>query len=570
MKTDTQYSDDSGSCRSQWFWCTSLTLVLLLFAVADVAPAVGQVRDRGLINARTDVPDADDIFRFSERLPGVTARSIGRAGAGVAGTGDASALYTNPAGLGWASSSQAGGGFSILTAQTNAAYQPPGSGSGFDLEASTPNTTLSNFDAVYKVPTVRGSLTFAASYHRSADFTQEVEYEGQAEGTSVTGSLLPNIQDVGFPTGEIDFFESPRAFIAYEGGAIEFFNGAFQNGDYPFEPAVFPGTQIRQIGEVNRDGSINEVAFGAAFEAAENVMVGGGANVIFGSYEFRQELIEIDQGGNDNYEVIRGNTVYTGLDQILYRDGYQDDIVGFNMRLGVSAKLADAIKFGVSFESPTWTSVDRTYTLAAVQTTFDQGGVLSYGMDNTFQSEGRGRIEYETRTPLRLSAGMEYDTDNLLLSADVEFVDWSQLDVDEATTGPAFGVASIQDAIDDNYSYVFNLRGGVEYRLEQGLALRGGLAYRPDPREGRAVANSTERDRLYVSGGLGYAVNDQFRIDVGWMQERMDDSFQPYNTTATGNLGNVQPPLDTAVYAPPTIQQDLVRNLFMLGMTFKF
>jgi len=570
MKTESTYSDRTRVLRSvrRWAWCTAV--VLLFFPLWSATPAQAQVRDPGLLNANTDVPDADDIFRLSERLPGITARSIGLAGAGVAGRGDISALYTNPAGLGWAESSQAGGGFSILTSRADATYQPPGAGSGLNLESSTPNTTLSNFSALYKVPTERGALTFAASYHRSADFTQEMEYEGEAVGTSVTGSLLPNIQNVSFPTGEIDFFESPRAFVAFEGGAIEFFEGLRQNGEYPFQPAVFPGTRIQQIGEVDRSGSINELNFGAAFEAAENVMVGGGANIIFGSYEFRQELVEIDQGGNDNYEVIRGGTTYTGLDQILYRDGYQDDLVGFNLRFGVSAKVAEELTFGVAFESPTWSSVDRTYTLAAVQTTFDQGGVLSYGINDTFQSQGRGGLDYETRTPLRLSAGLEYDDDNLLVSADVEFVDWSQLDVDEATTGPIFNVTPIQDAIEDNYSYVFNLRGGAEYRLDQGLSIRAGAAYRPDPREGRALAGTTARDRLYLAGGLGYAVSDQFRIDLGWMQERVDDPFSPYNATDLGTLGNVPQPLNDATYLPPIVQQDVSRNLFMLGMTINF
>lgn len=566
--TDAQYSDCSTPFSSVGPRGWSIALILLLLPLWTAAPALAQVRGSGQLNARTDRPDADDIVRFSERFPGVTPQSIGLAGTGVAGTGDISALYTNPAGLGWAASSQAGGGFSVLTAQTDAAYQPPGTGTGLSLETSTPNTTLSNLSAIYKVPTEQGALTFAVAYHRTADFTQEIEYEGVGT-TSVSASLLPRIQNVSFPPGEIDFSQDPRALAAFEGGAIEFFEGSLNNGTYPFEPAVFPGTQVRQIGDIDRSGSMNEISFGAAIEAAPDVMVGGGANIVFGSYEFRQELVEIDQGGNDNYEVRRGGSTYTGLDEIFYQDRYQDDIVGLNLRLGVSAKLAEELRFGVAFESPTWSSVDRTFTVAQVQTTFDQGGVLSYGLNDVAEPLTRGGLDYETRTPLRLSAGLAYDSDNLLLTADAEFVDWSQLDVDEVATGPTFNPAPVEDAIDDNYSYVFNLSGGVEYRLEQGLQIRGGVAYRPDPREGRAVANTTARDRIYISGGLGYAVNDQFRIDVGWMQERVDDQFSPYNATDVGDLGNVPSALDVT-YAPPIIQQEGARNLFQFGMTFMF
>jgi len=565
----------SRSSLSGWILRTSLALAVLV--CLSVAPARAQVGPAAFNPAQqtsvTAFPDADDLFRLLERRPGVTPRSIGTAGASVAGIGDLSALYVNPAGLGYAASSEVTAGFSVVTSQTESTFRAPGDAAGLGLEASQPNTALSNLGVLYKVPTERGTLVFAAAYQRVASFVRETEYEGDATNTSVTGSLLPDLRDIGGQRGDITFPVPSQGIVAFDGGAIEYFPGDLDQNIYPFQPAVFPGSTIRQIGSVNRGGSVNEASFGAGFEAAQDVMVGGGANIVFGTYRFRQELVELDvNGDNNNYEVIRGNDVFTGLDQILYRDEYEDQIVGFNLRLGVSAKLSPEIKLGVAFESPTWTSVSRDYTIAAVQTTFDTGGQLSYGIDprrSASERDGRDEVVYDVRTPLRLRAGLAYDTDRLGISGDVEFVDASQINLEEQARGQNVSLIEVQNAIEDNYSYVFNLRGGVEYRLEEGLDVRGGIAYRPDPREGRVLATTTERDRLFLSAGLGYAVNDQFRIDVGWMQQRVDDQFRPYDPTSFEyKVSDTE--TQTATYDAPIVSEDAVQNVFTLGVSFGF
>jgi len=566
----------SNSSLSGWLLRTSLVLgMIVCLSVPPVRAQVGPAAfDPAQQTSVTALPDADDLFRLLERRPGVTPRSIGTAGASVAGMGDLSALYVNPAGLGYATSSEVTAGFSVVASQTESTFRAPGDAAGLGLEASQPNTALSNLGLLYKVPTERGALVFAAAYQRVASFVRETEYEGDATNTSVTGSLLPDLRDIGFQNnGDITFPIPSQGIVAFDGGAIEYFPGDQNQGIYPFQPAVFPGSTIRQIGSVNRGGSVNEVSFGAGFEAAKDVMVGGSGNIVFGTYRFRQELTELDvNGDNDNYEVIRGNDVFTGLDQILYRDEYEDQIVGFNLRLGVSAKLSPELKLGVAFESPTWTSVSRDYTIAAVQTTFDAGGQLSYGIDprrSASERDGRDEVTYDVRTPLRLRAGLAYDTDRLGISGDVEFVDASQINLEEQARGQNVSLIEVQNAIEDNYSYVFNLRGGVEYRLEEGLDVRGGIAYRPDPREGRVLATTAERDRLFLSAGLGYAVNDQFRIDVGWMQERVDDQFRPYDPTSFEyKVSDTE--TQTATYDAPIVSEDAVQNVFTLGVSFGF
>ena len=549
--------------------------LLVIFAVA-LAPSLAQ--------AQTHLPTADDVLRASERRPGVSPRSIGIGGVGTAGIADVNALYTNPAGLGYYASSEFSTGLSILLSGNDGLYQAPDGTNGLELDATDSNAMLTNINLVYKSPTEQGSLVFAAGYNRTASFLRDLSFEGTIQNSSVSATFLPVIGEGAQLTpiqggAEITFPETisgDRTFIGYESGAIEFFEGVYLDDEYPFKPAVSPSTTINQAGTVERSGDMNEISFAAAFEAAKDVMVGGGANILIGSYRYDQELIETAQGGdaNDDYVVECGdNTLCEGLDRILYREGFEDDITGFNLRAGVSARLTPELRFGVSFESPTWTAVERTYTLAAVRTDFQDGQTLSYGFSG--EPAAVGSFDYETRTPMRLSAGLAYESDGLLVSGDVEFVDWSQIDIDAQNNAAADRqLAVVTDRADDDYSYVFNLRGGVEYTLDAGLSVRGGAAYRPDPREGRALIGENPRDRLYLSGGLGYTVNEQFQFNVGWMQERLDDSFRPYGAVDFNGLpGSGRPlPSDLAgqTYRPPTTGESVVRNLVQFGVRFQF
>jgi long-subunit fatty acid transport protein len=131
-----------------------------------------------------------------------------------------------------------------------------------------------------------------------------------------------------------------------------------------------------------------------------------------------------------------------------------------------------------------------------------QNGSLTYG-DDSREDAARGEFGYELQTPWRLSTGVTYTGGPLLLSADVEFVDWSQAHLDADTEAPVIDRAN---QTLDEYSYVFNWRGGAEYRSDSGLALRAGVAYRPGARGfdfTLADGEETDRSRLFLSAGAG-------------------------------------------------------------------
>lgn len=506
---------------------------------------------------------ADDVLRISTRLPGTGTQSMGLGGAGTAGLADVGALYTNPAGLGFYESSAVVGGLNLFFSEDESVYQVGLDGPQFTETGEESAVRAGNLALIYKAPTQQGSLVIGLGLTQTSAYDRELSFEGRNSSSSITDTFLPRSneyfvddQGVGFPE---DVGGSLLPFIAFQGGAIEFFQGDFNDGFYPFEQAVLPGTEIVQDGTVRRGGTQREVNFAGAVALAPGVMLGGGANITVGRYAFTHELIEIDQGGNADYEVLRNGRFYRGLDRITFRESYTSDLTGFNARLGLSAQVTPEVRLGVTAETPTWYSVDENFTDAFIRTDFLDGQSLAYG-DEPGETEGQGTFDYEIITPWRLSTGLAYTGGPLTVTADVEFVDWTQLELQADAAN-----FEAQNRAFEEYTYVFNWRGGIEYDLQETLTLRAGAAYRPDPRdvEFTLADGSTEnRDRLFFSAGAGFHVSDTFTLNLAWMQERTHDQFVPYPS--------ITPPNETAAIAVPFLDEEIVRNQFEVGVTYRF
>lgn len=530
----------------------------------------------GLIGRPAQAQTVADALRFAGYVPAVGARMTGLAGAGIGGYAASGMLFTNPAGLAYYETSQATGAFSILAAQDQSAYYVPGGTGPFASEESLTDYG-GLFSLVYAFPTERGALVFGAGLHQVNVFGRTLSFRGEDPGSSITETFLPAYDEFGvdslgvfFPA---DVRDSLVPFIAYRGGAIEFYPGLYEDGLYPFDPAVLPGTAIVQVGNVAEEGQLNEVSFAGAVEAARDVMLGLSANVVFGTYRFSYTLEEIVPGGDEQYVVIRDGVRYVGLDRIRFRQGFESELTGFNLRGGLSAQLAPGLRAGLTVETPTWYQIHETYTIAAVTTFFLDGSILAYG-DDPGEDQGRGTFDYELKTPWRLGAGLVVDvgalTDapaDLRLMADLEFVDWSQIEVDSRS----FGFPELNRSLREDLEATLNYRLGAELRLDR-LAVRAGFARQPDPREGSfTLREGTEVDhaKTYLSFGLGYHLNEQLQLDVSWLRQRFSDQYAvyPFSIPAShpfyAETGFIPP-------VPPVVDEEVQRNLVRVGLSYSF
>lgn len=495
----------------------------------------------------------EDALRFTDRAPATGPRMMGMAGVGIAGIGDYGALYTNPAGLGYVESSLFGGSLNTFSVVDETRYQTLGrtSPSEGDIRA----TNLGNLAYLYKAPTARGALVLGAAFNQINSFDRNLEYGGPNSGSSVSDSFLPYSSEYEVVT-DGDGNPYPEFFhvipeLAYNAGAIEFLSENVETGGPLFYQAVVPGTTIDQTGEVLEEGRMNELSVGGAWEAAPEVMVGLSANFAFGTYHFNSFFAEDDTGDEnapEDYIVILEDRELQGFNYLEYEQGFESDLTGFNLRVGVSGEVSNGVRLGLLLETPTFYDISESYFREMI-TGFDT--VVPAGQSLVMSSEQSGDFEYSLRTPWRMGGGAAWRNGDLYVAGDVEYVDWSQMEFDSED-----GTFDDQNRnIRDNLNPVWNTRLGAEYRFGS-LAVRGGLAWQPDPRslEIESAGEMTDRTKTYFSAGLGYHFADQFVVDLGWMQERFDDQFIPYSD----------------VNEPPVVEEEVVRNRVSLGVRVNF
>ena len=521
-----------------------MSALVLLFVTAGMAKA--QTAEEGL--------------RLSQRAPASGARMIGLGTKGYGGFGDFTALNGNPAGLGlvqW--SSLTGTVHSLRTSDASSSQTRGFSPSG--ITQNIGSTNLGNVAWLYKAPTSQGSLVFGLAFNQVASYDRELRFSGSNDESTITTSFLPfggefTLTDDGGL--ELDDF----VFSAFNGGLIEFFPELLVGDStaYPFLEAVIPGTTIDQHGRVKEHGSMNEASFGGSLEVGEGMFVGASLSLAFGRYELRSTFEEddvLDLNTALDYNVLQDDgSLLEGFDFLRYQQRVASDLLGVNLRLGVSKKVAPSFRVGLAVETPTRISIDESYG-TTFETRFDDGGILTYG-DRT-GDVGSGAFSYRLRTPWRVNAGISLELESFTLLADAQLVDWSQMRFGADSEGI---FDDLNDQISDDYSTVVNFGAGAEVNVSKVL-LRVGAAFQPDPitldlRD--SSGDVLNRDQLHLSAGFGYHLSPRMLLDVAWTMGTFDAAYLPYPVDAHGARQDASLHIDESV----------TRHQVVIGVTYAF
>ncbi len=487
----------------------------------------------------------DDAYRFARRTPGVNAANMGLAGTGVAGVADGSAFFTNPAGLGWASGSNFSGSLTGLNTSDKGVFTAPGVSS--PLKNDVTASGMGSLSYLFKLPTTRGSMVVGASFNQVSSFERSLLFDGDNHSNSFTDFLMPLTSEFTLETdatGTFPSFDRTLSFIGFETFAIDLDQEKLDAGNsIPFTPAVTRGT-LSQIGFVDETGRMSEINIGGAMEVAKDVMVGASINIPFGTYSFSREIAE-DDYNNDNDGF--GGT--SDFDYLRFQERVDSDIIGANLRFGFSALVQPNVKVGLSLESPTYYSVDDAYS-TVLSTLFDNGDSFEYGGED--RDAGTGTYSYSITTPWKLGLGATYAIGGAQLSADIEYVDWSQMEMDSED----YNFADENVAITRGLDATLNTRLSVSYDWANSWVFRGGIAIYPDPHANKLEAAGSEinRDRSFVSAGVGYKISDKIQADFSWMGESFKDKYQVYSDVTDA----------------PYVTEDVMRSRFQLGVTFGF
>jgi long-subunit fatty acid transport protein len=406
---------------------------------------------------------------------------------------------------------------------------------------------------------VRGSLVFGVSYQQTASFDRTLAFSGQTNQSSISSSFLPFDDEFSVGADDIVTIFYDPAFIAFNGGLIEFLPENIGSGEALFYEAVAPGTTIQQRSEVRERGAMHEISFGGAVEAAPGVMIGGGVNLSTGSYELERRFEEIDfndENQADDYTVLTGDQAFSGFDRSFYDVGVEANLLGVNARLGVSVQPQNSpLRLGLTAETPTYLSINEDF-FTRIETRFDDGNFLSFNTldDSSIPSE----YEYAIITPWCLGLGVSYAQGPAFFGLDIETMDWADLEFDDPNgDAPAF-FADLNQQIDQSYGRVYTVRAGGEFTFDR-ITLRGGLAFEQDPASESSVfddggGDGISRERTTASFGGSWNLGNRTFVDLGYSYTQFNDANIPYADAA----------------ASPFVTEDIQRSRLLIGVRVGF
>lgn len=277
------------------------------------------------------------------------------------------------------------------------------------------------------------------------------------------------------------------------------------------------------------------------------------SNIADGS--FKQEYAYLSQGYNskfsinlaaqvtDNYFLgINLNTHTINFDQSSYlREnnsnpgstvnsvGFENNLsvygIGVSAQIGAIAKVANNIRLGLSFDTPTWYQISE-------ETTQYLESVRIFGGQSIYQEVDPRIIniyeDYNLRTPGKVTASTAYIFGQSgLISFDYSYKDYSSIKFSELYDSNSSYFNDLNYTLNNTLKGSSAFKVGAEYRIKQ-LSLRGGFHYEESPYQNTEIVG----DLIGFSLGTGYNFGP-FTCDLAYSRSEQERNQQLYSVGLT-------------------------------------
>ncbi len=450
---------------------------------------------------------------FSRTQPGGSARIQSLGGTQVSLGGDFSSSLSNPAGLGMYNRSELTLTPAINFAKTSSQYL----GETTNDNKGTfhiPGFSMAFHNDYDKLTGFLGG-TFSIGYTRINDFNRDIKYQGFNEANSIIDYFVEDA--TGAPITQFGSNGSLRntpthlAFENYLIGDSTVINPSFNPNAYFTDVEGKPF----QLEEIQTRGAQTQWSFAYGANYNDKLFIGAGIGITTLRYKSNKLYTEAFQ---------EGPLFDMSLEETLEIRGS-----GVNITGGVTFRPKDFIQVAISATSPTYYELSDTYN-ALMRTrwnNFDYFGDRSLILGNEQFGSDVVTSDYSLSTPGKVTAGATFFLEKKgFFSLDVERVNYGKAKYDAITQGLSFDVEN-QD-IRSLYQSVFNLRSGVEYRLNA-VKFRAGYAYLPQPF--KAIQNGVSANLQRLSGGIGYR-EKTFYIDLAVIYSFSDNTYRPYTVNS--------------------------------------
>lgn len=449
----------------------------------------------GLLSGFTFAQNTNDVLRVAYPGLGSNARALGMGNAYIGLSDDASAMYFNPAGLGFLKRMEFSGGLNYYNYDNNISFF------GNTSSYNNSSTNLNRLSFAFPFPTLRGSLVFGLSYHQNKDLASAVKFDGFNPSST----------------------------------AINFFN---KFSDIPYELFLtddnfntFLNDSLQQSGDILNEGSINNWTLSGAIEVYRNIFVGANLNIISGSYEsvndfYEDDILNIYQGVTAPGEPQTTDFKTFHLNRIL-----RWDISGWDAKLGMIYQLEKSGRIGFTIQFPKTYAINEEFLVDA-ESQFGTGQI--YRINSEDFSD---KVEFDIITPFEFSGGFSINFAGVILSAEGTFTDYSQTKFKNEDGLSASFISERNKEIKSDLGTVFRYNAGLEYTIPAaGLRLRTGYlaqpsAYRNDP---------SNFDKKYLTFGAGFLADNTIGIDFAYSYGWWDDYGDNYGTGESRTIQNIK------------------------------
>jgi long-subunit fatty acid transport protein len=454
-----------------------------------------------IVSVQSFAQFSEDAIRYSAHGNGVGTRALGMGNAYIGVSDDYSATFWNPAGLAQMRRLEVMGGISNVGFANDATFYSA------QKNATTSATSLDNLGFVFPFPTVQGSLVFAFGYNRVSDFARTTKFDGFNNQSSIISSLQTSPTDD--PKGEFDipfniFLTNTNGYTAIQ-------------------------KNVNQSAVKKESGNLGQWSFSGAIDIEENISFGVSLNIYSGKYDYTRNFLESDNANLFTYNAaqsISSDSAYLRFNKFYYDSYLSSELSGSNVTMGLMYR-SDFFRFGIIGKGPTSIKVSETYTNEG-QSVFDAGVWSDKNPANKYSYTANN--EYTVHSPWTFGAGGSvYVTTRLLLAADVEYTDWTQIE-----WADNFELEKGNTGLQSAFRATTSIRLGAEFDIPStDVKVRGGYSLTPSPYK----SDPSSFDQKMYTGGVGILLQRNVSLDgavaFGSFKSYSNQYSYPLNTSRT-------------------------------------
>mgnify|MGYP000262405529 CR=1 FL=1 len=282
--------------------------------------------------------------------------------------------------------------------------------------------------------------------------------------------------------------------------------------------------------------------FAASYKISEKFVIGGGISVLYAdallsnAIDFGALYLQAMNAGTipptettlaiaQDVQANLGGTKYDGSIELT------GDDFGYGWNIGALFMPSESTRIGFHYRSNVKLTIDgdADFTVGALDAFFggrfsDQGGMVDINLPDTAQVSVH-----------------QYLTPQWAVMADLFHTWWSKFDKLDI----AFEDGNLpNNVIPENWDNAWRYSIGTTYDLNESWQLRAGLVYdeSPVPDAAHRSPRIPDEDRVWISLGFGYRINDSFDLNVAYVHIFVDDPVidNPIHTAGSYLKGTME------------------------------